>query len=638
MPSRTSCFNAALYRKLLSRFWPMWVGVTALACLAPLLVLLNQLQPYAGSISVSMAQYAYYMLLTIPAPAFMMGYALLCAMAVWGYLYQSRSVSLMHTLPVTRTALFVTGCCAGFTFMLLPMAVAGVLLFLVMSAFGGIAPAAFLQCAGGLVLLALLNFGVATLCAMVTGHLLALPVFYLLLNFLAVILDFLLCTFTNSFLFGVSTSYSGAVEWLSPLIYLYQKLGVTEIRQSLPEGGSQLIGYRFEGMPVLLAYGLVGALLLVAAWLLYRRRASESAGDVVAFRTLRPLFKLGLGVFAALSAGQLLCAVLAQVLGGSSLLLMGVCMVIAGTIGFWIADMLVQKSLRVLKTTAVGAGVMAVLALVVCLAVRFDLFGVEKQIPEKGEIVSVEFYLAGVNNFTLTSAANPDAIDLVLDAHRKIVEAKAEIQAAESSRADYYFPDYLGPQEDGFVWRTFRLIYRLKNGDTLQRNYYLPISRALLEDQDSYAAALERLVNDQEVQLTRVLYDTIYTPYYTTVYTYRENVENNAVSLETADSQRLYEALLEDVKAGRWGRYDLMEDGNTKETWLEFSMDFQGNRFSDDSGENMDYTVYDSIYIIYTPSMTSTAQALVELGIDPTWLEPPVYDENGLPMTVDISV
>src|SRR5699024_5924301 len=149
-------------------------------------------------------------------------------------------------------------------------------------------------------------------------------------------------------------------------------------------------------------------------------------------------------------------------------LLMGVCMVIAGTIGFWIADMLVQKSLRVLKTTAVGAGVMAVLALVVCLAVRFDLFGVEKQIPEKGAIVSVEFYLAGVNNFTLTSAANPDAIDLVLDAHRKIVEAKAEIQAAESSRADYYFPDYLGPQEDGFVWRTFRLIYRLKNGDTLQ--------------------------------------------------------------------------------------------------------------------------------------------------------------------------
>ena len=47
MPSKRSCFNSTLYRKLLSRFWPMWAGVTVLASLAPLVVFLTLLQPDA---------------------------------------------------------------------------------------------------------------------------------------------------------------------------------------------------------------------------------------------------------------------------------------------------------------------------------------------------------------------------------------------------------------------------------------------------------------------------------------------------------------------------------------------------------------------------------------------------------------
>ena len=46
-------------------------------------------------------------------------------MAVWGYLYNSRSVGLMHTLPVDRTGLFVTNTLSGLAMMLIPYAVVG---------------------------------------------------------------------------------------------------------------------------------------------------------------------------------------------------------------------------------------------------------------------------------------------------------------------------------------------------------------------------------------------------------------------------------------------------------------------------------------------------------------------------------
>ena len=206
MPSKTSYFNRTLYQKLLSRFWPLWAGITALASLVPLVTLMELTNPYAKPANFDADQIIYTLLLDT-GPAFMMIYAVITAMAVWGYLYTARSVSLMHTLPVTRVGLFVTGCAAGFTILLLPMAIAGLLLMLVLLPFGLAPWAAAAHCALGLTLLALQFFGFATLCAMVTGHMLALPVFYFIGSFIAPLLDALLSTFASSFLFGVITAY-----------------------------------------------------------------------------------------------------------------------------------------------------------------------------------------------------------------------------------------------------------------------------------------------------------------------------------------------------------------------------------------------------------------------------------------------
>ena len=71
------------------------------------------------------------------------------------------------------------------------------------------------------------------------------------------------------------------------------------------EAHTEMVTASLEGFWLIALYGLVGVLLLAAAWALYRVRRSESAGDIVAFRALRPVFRFGVPVLSALTLGRL---------------------------------------------------------------------------------------------------------------------------------------------------------------------------------------------------------------------------------------------------------------------------------------------------------------------------------------------
>ncbi len=636
MPSKTSFFNTTLYKKLLSRFWPMWLGITALASLAPLITLLELMHLtdiqhwYMGSIYTS--------ILATGGPAFMLVYSILAAMAVWGYLYSPRSVSLMHTLPMTRTCLFVTGCAAGLSFLLLPVVIAGALLFLVGLFFGIAAPLAFFQSGLGLICLAVLYFGFATLCAMVTGSLLALPVFYAVGNFLAVLLDLLLANFTSSFFFGVNAAYSGAVEWLSPTVYIYNNVAAKTVFISDDVRQCTIQGYH-----ILFLYCLAGALLLAVSWALYRCRSSESAGDVVSFRFLRPLFKFVVALLAAFSFGQVLYLLFTAVsVSGASLVRMGVCMTVAGAVGFWIADMLVQKSLRVWRTTVAGAGIMAVVALVICLAVRFDVFGIEDRIPDRADIVRVDINadVSYLGTLTFTPDADPEAVDQILALHRKILDDKDFIRQI----CDHYYYDRYydrGPLGEETSLLYCRLAYELKDGSQLTRIYTLPISRSLLADANSYAAALDALVNSPASRLRQVYYGQGYAPTWGYINVPQDEMDmenwsdsdweryNDICDLSSDEAAVLYAALAEDAQAGRWGQKDLMGgrgiegSGSTVSNGgnVSFELELRPSAAVPDTEEpwSRDYA---RIFIAYAPEMTATRQALLDLGVPPAVLKP----------------
>ena len=133
MRSGTSFFNSTLYRKTMLRFWPLWVAYGLMwLFLLPFNLLNNYFSMRGASVSsVELAnrlvEYARDIPNTLQFGVFVAcGYGVLCAMAVFGYLYNNRSACMMHALPLRRETLFGTQYLAGLSFVLLPnLVVAG---------------------------------------------------------------------------------------------------------------------------------------------------------------------------------------------------------------------------------------------------------------------------------------------------------------------------------------------------------------------------------------------------------------------------------------------------------------------------------------------------------------------------------
>lgn len=128
MKSATSCsdrrlFYPVLWKKNMARFWPIWSVYGACWLLAmPLNLLMLRAEDTYGSM-LSPQYFADLEVLSMITPGSVIAalvFGILSAMAVFSYLYNSRSVGLFHALPVRREGLFLTNYLSGLSFMLLP--------------------------------------------------------------------------------------------------------------------------------------------------------------------------------------------------------------------------------------------------------------------------------------------------------------------------------------------------------------------------------------------------------------------------------------------------------------------------------------------------------------------------------------
>lgn len=612
MPSKRSSFNWTLFKKDLSRFWPLWGGVTLAGCLIPLYLLL-ELMSHTGPIKDLSLDFVrlLYGAVTAFAPAFIMCYAILCAMVVWSYLCSARSVGMMHALPVDRRCLYLTGTMAGLAMLVIPFAVVGGLICLVMACFGGFAPLAVLETVAAVLLMILLFFGLATVCAMITGNIFAIPVLYLLINFLAPLLDALVGSLTSLFLMGVEGSGTG-LTFLSPVMAIYENFTYTVEYDNMTGEWAEL---RLEGMAVVAVCGLLGAALLALGYLMYRRRQSESAGDVVAFRFLRPVFRYGLALLSALSLGRLLYAMLWESVFQKGLYAdvvpMGVSLALAGIVGYYVASMLLEKSRRVFRGSWPGVLTVCAGAVILCCLVSVDFFGVEAWVPEKDEVASVDVY--GGDLLTLTNqqgmeltAADGELIDQVLDLHRTVLASKDDIR-----EMDRYWP--ADETRDGreIWWNYLTLDYTLTDGSQVRRVYDLPALEEDLTDGNSWAGKLSALLNSPELAVKTVELPAGGQLTTVDVYPYYDDLLNDSLYFEGDDARLIYDALLADAQAGNMSqaRTSFEEDSldPVVELYLGYTlrtMDPFGQAESSSDGQSV---------LVYA-SMTNTMETLMDLG------------------------
>ena len=609
MQSKTSFFNRTLFRKNLSRYWPLWGFASFVGFLAPAALLVRVIQSGETSVAPLRVREIYYYLVADAVPIVSIAYAILCAMAVWSYLYNARSVGMMHSLPIRREGLFLTNLLSGLAMMAIPYLVAGGLGTLLFACCGGFDAWGTLVTILAVIGQSVTFFGLATFCAFLTGNIFALPVLYFLLNFLAPLGDWLCNLFARGFLFGFTADYSGTVDFLCPMVYLTQRLYVNSeyetVRDSALEYQNRLTSVTLENAWLIAAYAAAGLVFLTLAYLLYRRRESERAGDVVAVRIFRPVFRFGVAALSALLGGRLLYALLWESFQAGDTFTpvpLAVCLIVAGLIGYYAASMLLAKSLRVFRGSVVGALCLVAACAAFCAGMRYDLFGIERRIPDQNEITQLEIYLAR-NTYYLTPEDQPELLSGAQDLQRTLIAQKDLI------RSNYETYRHGGSSSDPDASTNIRYVYTLKNGATVERFYTVSFARSDLQTSGSYANVMDSFVNSPALRQARLRWGDPEFHVESGWFSIQDGDDN--FTLGTQECETLISALARDAENGNWGRYDWFEDDGTAYA-MDLSFDFYRDLI-DERGTH--YQSYDSIYITVRPEMTETKQALLDLNL-----------------------
>ena len=455
----TSCSNLTLYRKTVNRFWPLWaVNLVFWLFLLPLngLMQLGD-DPYGSAKSLerfarNVGDYATDLGVVFAALA-----GLAVAMAVCSHMYNNRSANFMGSLPARREGQFLSTYLAGLTILIAP----NVLIFLL---------TLLVETVGGAVLWIPLLFWLGTLCAMefffysfavclgqFTGHILALPVFYGVFNVIVAAVYTMIQWVMEEYYFGYAgiDLYSGLILWFTPVAALLQ-MDVDVIQD-----GTVWIT-SVEGLWIAGVYAAAAVVLTVCALLLYRRRHLETAGDIVAVKVMRPVFRYGVGFCAGMFLGWLTDQLLNLEDAG-----MLIAVVIWGVVGCFVAQMLLEKTVRVFKKWK-GCAALAAVFVIIFAIIGFDLTGYESRVPAAAAVESVE--IRGLSGYPWDSGSNlqvtvsdPLIIADAVELHQAIVELGEN-----------------GEAQDGYEWMTYQVSYRLKSGKTLTRHYNVRAGEILL--------------------------------------------------------------------------------------------------------------------------------------------------------------
>ena len=498
MPSKTWSFNRGIAANFLKRFWPLWG-----AWLAGLLVLtvagVQGILASFGYDTVYNVWNAGAVLLNMAGQLAIVSAAVgvLSAMAMFHYLYQARACGMMHALPLRRESLFLTAWLTG----LLPLLGAELLVMLI--GMGMTLPGrcvlfvSWLQWFGILALGTVAFYGFAVFCAMLTGHWLVLPAVYAVLNFTAIVVEGTCRSLLTLFVYGMSPPSVLSLGFLSPIYQLAVSLSCStvDVPTELVDGTGAMglyrvaEGYTLHGVGWLLGYAVCGLLLSGCALLLYRRRQMETAGDVVAIPVLRPVFKYCLSLGTALVFAWLLLAIfLQQSHGGTGLAALVLLLLLVGAfIGYFAAEMLMQKTLRVFRARSFRgfAAVCAAMCLFVGLN-EFDAFGYERRVPDADEVAYVTVMNAKMDE--------PETVSALVELQRAIIADKTRQERSYDRGTDRSTVSVMD----------VRLDYMLKSGRSLKRYYTVYTDADELADLDSLGWQLERTYNLPEFLLERV--------------------------------------------------------------------------------------------------------------------------------------
>lgn len=431
MPSERTFFNKAVYKRALSRFWIIGAAYAVVLCFLTLMC-----GQYFNSEFKEMSEYVSYSILSnltrreILAAA---AAAVVMAVAVYGWMFRKTSAAYISALPVMREALLISSLLAGLTLLILPCIIAMLVSLLLYGGAGSPCTPYLLCSAAAAALMNIAFFGLASFCTVFTGNAAVLPALYVIALYGFVGIEVVTRYIAEFLLFGVrGTGWELAI--LSPLYYF----------------SNNYVGSYSYAIPLTAIYAAAGVILAGLAVIFFRHRRMEAAGEVVAVPVLRPIFRWGLAAVGALGMALLILKTVFNV--GSyaagndgtparvAILLLA--MLFGAAVGWFSADALMRKTLRVFDRRWKGLGVFCALLCALVVVTELDVFGVERYQPDVDEIGYATVF--GWGGYNETRIIQPENIEALLSLQKDIIANK---KAYENQNGINTFPlriDYYG--------------------------------------------------------------------------------------------------------------------------------------------------------------------------------------------------
>lgn len=445
MISKTSLFNKGIYRSNVKRF--VWGGVLYFVLLFVMTGFILLMSVDVKDVSYDMAHNSGVSLLyqqpfILPSLVTAIGVATVVALLIFRFVHSKRQSIFAHSLPVCRTANFISSLAAAFTLMFVPL-ILNTLILVILSVTRYAAFFTVGSCFGwmGMNMLCLfIMFSVAVFAAMLTGN-----------SFAAVALNGLM----HCFLIIIAAGFGQLSD-----MFLYGYAGDNPIYLFLKEKNFFTVIFGMtSGLPKITNVGdiafcaVLSVALYIGAYVLYRLRRMETVEDVAAFKCLNPIFKYLVTFIAAISTFSLASEMLEK-----TPLLVILLTLIVSVVAYIAVEMTLKKTLRVWRSYKGYLIFAALFGLTLCTFAFTNFFGFETRVPNVSDISEAALY----NEIYFNKDAQPfikdgELISYFADTHKRLSEKRALINKRFSS--DTGFDTEVGIE------------YKLKNGKTLKRKY-----------------------------------------------------------------------------------------------------------------------------------------------------------------------
>ena len=324
--------------------------------------------------------------------------AIVCGIAMFAYLHTRQKVDFYHSLPISRTKLFVNNYLTGVIFAVSSYAVMLVIALACAFAMGFGAAVDWSAIGGAVVshlIVFLLLYALTVLTTVVCGNTviaLLLLAWVMLSPMLVYMLYSGLC---NKFYqtYTMQSVNMKAVFHLSPLVQFFSLDGLHYERVEYVEQTSAL--------GLLLVYLVVAVAVTVLSWYLFRIRKSERAGVALAFMPA----KLPIKVYMCLVMGVAFGLVF-NMIAGDFWFWVGL---VLGTVLFhWIVEMIYAFDFHAIFAKPVHLAAILVVLFAGTLCMKFDVTGYDTWLPDRNSIQAVS--ISGSAEEKLTGADNIDAV------------------------------------------------------------------------------------------------------------------------------------------------------------------------------------------------------------------------------------